>query len=145
VEALWFDLGIAIRKRRLELAMSQSDLARLSATNQQHISLIERGALEPGLKTLRRLLNALGLRISLRPSTPSPGELADRLAALSRFNAWEAAHAASMNFQAALKRAGALAALTRELRRGLPEPAEDWGARARALKERRSRLPRTAP
>ena len=51
--------GRAVVSRRTELGLSQKELADRSGTTQQHLSLIERGAVEPRADLKRRLAEAL--------------------------------------------------------------------------------------
>jgi transcriptional regulator with XRE-family HTH domain len=60
-----------IRERRRELGVSQADLARLSALSLHGLSDIETGKGNPTLQTLLKLLNVLGLRISIHPANPT--------------------------------------------------------------------------
>lgn len=63
------DAGRLLRDARLERGLDQVDLARRAATTQTYISRIERGAVSPSLKTLERLLHAMGkrLRVGVEP------------------------------------------------------------------------------
>jgi y4mF family transcriptional regulator len=60
-----------IRERRRELGVSQADLARLSGLSLHSLSDIETGKGNPTLQTLLKLLNVLGLRISIHPANPT--------------------------------------------------------------------------
>jgi y4mF family transcriptional regulator len=60
-----------IRERRRELGVSQADLARLSGLSLHGLSDIETGKGNPTLQTLLKLLNVLGLRISIHPANPT--------------------------------------------------------------------------
>lgn len=57
--------GQLVREARRRRGLTQADLARRSATTQNYVSRIERGAVEPTLPTIERLLHALGLRLRL--------------------------------------------------------------------------------
>lgn len=48
-------------------------MAKRSATTQNYVSRIERGAVDPTLRTLERLLHAMGLRLELDVVPLSPG------------------------------------------------------------------------
>jgi transcriptional regulator with XRE-family HTH domain len=63
------DAGKLLRETRLERHLDQSELARRAGTTQTHVSRIERGAVSPSLRTLRRLMLAMGvdLRLSVEP------------------------------------------------------------------------------
>ena len=58
-----------LRERRLELGVSQVDLARLSGLSLHSVSDIETGKGNPTLDSLIKLLKVLGLVIRLEPST----------------------------------------------------------------------------
>jgi transcriptional regulator with XRE-family HTH domain len=60
-----------IWERRRELGVSQADLARLSGLSLHGLSDIETGKGNPTLQTLLKLLNVLGLRISIHPANPT--------------------------------------------------------------------------
>lgn len=60
-----------IRERRRELGVSQADLARLSGLSLHGLSDIETGKGNPTLQTLLKLLNVLGLQISIHPANPT--------------------------------------------------------------------------
>ena len=83
----WFFAGIAAQmaERRLELGLSQADLARRCGTSQSAIARLENGGRPPRIDTLLRLAEALDcdLAVELRPrgtaspesgSTAAPGE-----------------------------------------------------------------------
>ena len=57
--------GQLIREARQRRGLTQADLARRSATTQNYVSRIERGAVEPTLPTLERLLHAMGVRLKV--------------------------------------------------------------------------------
>ena len=57
-------LGAAIRAARLERGISQEDLAALSAIDRSYMSSIERGAQNPGIVSLLRVVNALEMTAS---------------------------------------------------------------------------------
>lgn len=56
-------MGMRLKNRRLELGMSQDDLAKRIKSSQAHISSIERGETQPRVDTLKRLAEALGVTI----------------------------------------------------------------------------------
>jgi predicted transcriptional regulator len=58
----------SIRVWRLELGLTQAELARLSGVSQAYIARIEKGNLDPKLSTLRRILEVLGQRKKQRVS-----------------------------------------------------------------------------
>jgi DNA-binding XRE family transcriptional regulator len=64
---LTFGLGETLAARRTELHLSQVDLANLTGITQADISRIERGKGNPTLTTLEKILDALQLRMDLRP------------------------------------------------------------------------------
>ncbi|MGW1159667.1 helix-turn-helix domain-containing protein [Streptomyces sp. NPDC002513] len=67
--ALARELGRLIRDRRIELRLSQTELAERCGMKQPQISRFEAGGTVPTLPMLRRLARALGadLSISLTP------------------------------------------------------------------------------
>lgn len=74
--------GQLIRDARQRRGLTQAELARRSATTQNYVSRIERGAVEPTLPTLERLLHAMGLRLNLDVvALPSGNEHPGRLRA----------------------------------------------------------------
>lgn len=125
-------LGRRIRDRREEMGLTQARLAKLSATSQQHVSLIEKGLLEPTLATLRRILAALELRISLEPQNLA-AETKCRLEGFRRFNSWEESRPSSGR-QEAFRKAGEWALFLR--------PPQDLREKAREWKKWRQTLPR---
>jgi transcriptional regulator with XRE-family HTH domain len=56
--------GKRIRKLRLSKGWRQIDLAEQSGVHEVHISDLERGSREPGLRTLSKIAVALGVTIS---------------------------------------------------------------------------------
>ena len=58
--------GDLLREARLRAGLSQAELARRSRTGRSLISRYERGAVEPSLETLRRLVRACDLELSFR-------------------------------------------------------------------------------
>jgi transcriptional regulator with XRE-family HTH domain len=56
--------GIAIRKRRNELTISQEDLAERAGLHRTYISDLERGKRNVSLENLEKLAKALNLSIS---------------------------------------------------------------------------------
>lgn len=65
--------GQLVREARRRRGLTQAQLARRSATTQNYVSRIERGAVEPTLPTVERLLHALGMRLLLDVVTLPPG------------------------------------------------------------------------
>lgn len=63
------EIGRAVRARRLELGLSQTELARRAAMTQSAISRLEAGAATPTIMVLERLAAALEaeLVVSLSP------------------------------------------------------------------------------
>ena len=72
------DGGELLRETRRRRALDQADLARRAGTTQTYVSRIERGAVSPSLKTLRRLFNAMGVDLQLGVAPLSPGNVAAR-------------------------------------------------------------------
>ena len=71
------------------MGVSQSRLARLAGTHQQHISRIEKGLVDPNLATLDAVVRALGLTLTVEAETDRAEDRLDRLRAFARFNEWE--------------------------------------------------------
>lgn len=57
-------LGVAIRQTRLEKKISQEELAHRSAIDRSYMSSIERGQQNPGIVSLLRIADALGISCS---------------------------------------------------------------------------------
>ncbi|MET9676047.1 helix-turn-helix transcriptional regulator [Streptomyces sp. NPDC006482] len=58
-----FELGRAVRARREELGMSQTQLARVAGLRQPAVARFEAGGTMPTLPLLERLAVALGMRL----------------------------------------------------------------------------------
>ncbi len=54
-----------LRETRQAHGLNQAELARRAGTSQTYISRVERGSISPSLKTLQRLLHAMGVRLKL--------------------------------------------------------------------------------
>jgi len=63
------ELRIIVLERRLELGLSQRELAGRIGTSQNRIYPIENGEANPTLDTLQRLADVLGLALEIRPGT----------------------------------------------------------------------------
>lgn len=61
------ELGMLVLEKRLELGLSQRELARRIGTSQNRIYLIENAEANPTLDTLQRLAEVLGLALEIRP------------------------------------------------------------------------------
>lgn len=61
------DLGRAIRARRKEIGLNQTDLATAANTSLRFVSEVERGKSTARVEGVLRLLGALGLDLELRP------------------------------------------------------------------------------
>lgn len=59
------ELGMRIRKVRVRKGLSQKALANKSGVIQSHISMIERGEINPSIKSYIRLTNALNMEIRI--------------------------------------------------------------------------------
>lgn len=142
-----FDAGfgptIAIRRR--QMGFSQSELSRRAKISQQHISLIEKGRLEPGVKTLRRLLEALSLTLKIEPIRFSASAVRRRLDSLNRFNAWERTQQENPDIQEAFARAGHLASLEMSLHPKRVVNPQETHAQARDWKAWRAALSKIRP
>jgi ribosome-binding protein aMBF1 (putative translation factor) len=66
---LFASIATQVAERRLELGLSQAELARLCATSQSAIARLESGGRPPRIDTLLRLAEALDcdLAVELRP------------------------------------------------------------------------------
>jgi ribosome-binding protein aMBF1 (putative translation factor) len=69
------EVGLLVLKRRLELGISQKELAERVGTSQNRIYSIESGDANPTLETLQRLATVLGMPLEIRPVESSPGPL----------------------------------------------------------------------
>ena len=58
-------LGYKIKERRLELGLSQQELARKAHVDQSDISKLEKGTANPSLKMIRRVSNALKSKLTI--------------------------------------------------------------------------------
>lgn len=61
------ELGMFVLEKRMELGLSQRELAKSVGTSQNRIYLIENGETSPTLDTLQRLANVLGFTLEIRP------------------------------------------------------------------------------
>lgn len=82
-------LGVAIRKRRLQLGLTQADLATITNIADETVSRIERGRMTPSVEIAERiaaaLLTTLGeLRARKAPKEPGLRPCEARLLALVR-------------------------------------------------------------
>ncbi|RTH04553.1 hypothetical protein CSW50_02435 [Thermus scotoductus] len=59
------EVGKAIRQRRLELGMTQQELASRVGISRQYLTEIETGRRKPTLNTLERLFLVLGLSLQV--------------------------------------------------------------------------------
>lgn len=60
-------LGMFVLEKRMELGLSQRELAERVGTSQTRIYLIENGETNPTLDTLQRLADVLGFPLVIRP------------------------------------------------------------------------------
>jgi transcriptional regulator with XRE-family HTH domain len=74
----YMDGGALLRKTRLRLGLDQADLARRAGTTQTYVSRIERGVVSPSVRTLRRLMNAMGADLRMEAEPLSPGNASAR-------------------------------------------------------------------
>ena len=63
------DIGTVIKRRRSLLGISQQDLADYSGVGISTVKDLERGVGNPSIKTLRKILDAVGLEMSLQVKT----------------------------------------------------------------------------
>ncbi|GAA1796108.1 helix-turn-helix transcriptional regulator [Actinomadura chokoriensis] len=61
-----YELGKAVRERRLELGLTQVELARRSGMTQSQLSRLEAGGAEPTIRVLDRLARALDASLSVK-------------------------------------------------------------------------------
>lgn len=61
------ELGVLIRRRRIELRLSQTDLAEQTGTTRQWISRLEKGKNDIGTARLLAVLDVLELNLEIRP------------------------------------------------------------------------------
>jgi HTH-type transcriptional regulator / antitoxin HipB len=61
------DLGAAIRARRVELELTQEELADVARVSLRFVSELERGKESAQFAGIRRVLGALGLDLFVRP------------------------------------------------------------------------------
>jgi transcriptional regulator with XRE-family HTH domain len=67
------DAGALLRETRRERGLDQAKLARRAGTTQGYVSRIERGTVSPTLRTLERLLHAMGRRLVTDTEPLVPG------------------------------------------------------------------------
>lgn len=60
------ELGIMIQKRRANLSLNQEDLADMTGITTRTIYLIESGKGNPSIGTLKKILNVLGLELTIQ-------------------------------------------------------------------------------
>jgi len=70
------EAGELVRRTRRERGLDQAELARRAGTTQTYVSRIERGAVSPSVRTLERLLHAMGRRLVAETAPLSPGNVA---------------------------------------------------------------------
>lgn len=61
-----FELGEAVRNRREELGLTQSELARRAGLKQPAVARLEMGGTMPSIPTLERIAEALQMRLNVR-------------------------------------------------------------------------------
>ena len=61
------ELGMLILEKRMELGLSQRELAERVGTSQNRIYLMENGETNPTLDTLQRLADVLDFALEIRP------------------------------------------------------------------------------
>ena len=60
------DVAVEIKKRRTRLGISQQDLAEFAGVGIATVKDLERGKGNPSLQTLQKLMEVLGLEMTLR-------------------------------------------------------------------------------
>ena len=60
------EIGKSIKFRREFLSLRQEDLAEMSGITTKTIHLIEKGTGNPSIETLEKLINVLGMELSLQ-------------------------------------------------------------------------------
>ena len=60
------EIGIEIRKRRKYLNITQEDLAEITGISRRSLQYIESGKMNPSIEQLEKILEALGLEITIR-------------------------------------------------------------------------------
>lgn len=68
------DVGLYLRDRRRQLAMTQADLAKAAAVSRRWLSSLEAGKPTAEIGLVLRTLNALGLVVDARPEEDWPDE-----------------------------------------------------------------------
>lgn len=63
------DAGLLLRQRRKHYGLEQTELAKLAGTSQGQISRIERGQVSPTIRTMEKLLAAMGDQLVLATGT----------------------------------------------------------------------------
>ena len=63
------DIAIIIKERRMQLGISQKDLAEFADVGISTVKDLERGVGNPSLQTLQKMLEVLGLEITLQKKT----------------------------------------------------------------------------
>jgi ribosome-binding protein aMBF1 (putative translation factor) len=79
-----YDIIRALIKRRIELGISQQNLAIMIGTKQPAISRLESGDRDSTIGTLTRVAGALGLEVRLSPSRKSKPHRSIKSAELTR-------------------------------------------------------------
>jgi transcriptional regulator with XRE-family HTH domain len=78
IDQIWsilsgMDVGALLRETRRERGLDQAELARRAGTTQGYISRVERGTISPTLRTLERLMHAMGRRLVTATEPLAPG------------------------------------------------------------------------
>lgn len=64
-----FELGLTFYEARMDKGLTQKDVSEMSGISQADISKIESGERQANIKTLHKIANALGMKITLVPFT----------------------------------------------------------------------------
>lgn len=66
--------GLLLRQVRLRRGLTQAQLARRASTTPRQVGRIERDEVSPSIRTLARLMRAMGEELQLSTAGPLPGD-----------------------------------------------------------------------
>ena len=87
---LVLDFGLAVRRARTTVGLSQQDLAKKAGVTFAHIGRMERGELSPRLDTCDRIAHALGMSLLQLLSAEPPRDTIKELKVVASRNAEKA-------------------------------------------------------